>query len=145
MKRNLTEAHHSIFLVFFQKTLYTQNAPFHVVITSYQLVVQDVKYFQRVKWQYMVLDEAQALKSSTRYSTRNSETGTSKFQNHIPWTQMGESCFWSNPCPSISFCLAENYHPRVKSFSTPNFRMLKHTAACMPVMLILNDVNDANI
>jgi len=50
-----------------QKTLYTQNAPFHVVITSYQLVVQDVKYFQRVKWQYMVLDEAQALKSSTRY------------------------------------------------------------------------------
>lgn len=52
-----------------QKTLYTQNAPFHVVITSYQLVVQDVKYFQRVKWQYMVLDEAQALKSSTRYNT----------------------------------------------------------------------------
>lgn len=49
-----------------QKTLYTQNAPFHVVITSYQLVVQDVKYFQRVKWQYMVLDEAQALKSSSR-------------------------------------------------------------------------------
>ncbi|KAL3052733.1 hypothetical protein OYC64_005290 [Pagothenia borchgrevinki] len=48
-----------------QKTLYTRNAPFHVVITSYQLVVQDVKYFQRVKWQYMVLDEAQALKSST--------------------------------------------------------------------------------
>ncbi|XP_011490367.1 DNA helicase INO80 isoform X2 [Oryzias latipes] len=48
-----------------QKTLYTQNAPFHVVITSYQLVVQDVKYFQRVKWQYMVLDEAQALKSSS--------------------------------------------------------------------------------
>ncbi|XP_010772835.1 chromatin-remodeling ATPase INO80, partial [Notothenia coriiceps] len=47
------------------KTLYTRNAPFHVVITSYQLVVQDVKYFQRVKWQYMVLDEAQALKSST--------------------------------------------------------------------------------
>ena len=49
--------------------VYTQNAPFHVVITSYQLVVQDVKYFQRVKWQYMVLDEAQALKSSTRYGT----------------------------------------------------------------------------
>ncbi|XP_029454455.1 chromatin-remodeling ATPase INO80 isoform X1 [Rhinatrema bivittatum] len=48
-----------------QKTLYTQDAPFHVVITSYQLVVQDVKYFQRVKWQYMVLDEAQALKSSS--------------------------------------------------------------------------------
>lgn len=54
------------FVYCIQKTLYTQNAPFHVVITSYQLVVQDVKYFQRVKWQYMVLDEAQALKSSSR-------------------------------------------------------------------------------
>lgn len=29
-------------------------------------VVQDVKYFQRVKWQYMILDEAQAIKSSAR-------------------------------------------------------------------------------
>lgn len=59
----------SIFILpflYLQKTLYTQDAPFHVVITSYQLVVQDVKYFQRVKWQYMVLDEAQALKSSSR-------------------------------------------------------------------------------
>lgn len=28
-------------------------------------VVQDEKYFQGVKWQYMVLDEAQAIKSST--------------------------------------------------------------------------------
>ncbi|KDQ19928.1 hypothetical protein BOTBODRAFT_101773 [Botryobasidium botryosum FD-172 SS1] len=44
---------------------YNQDAPFHVLITSYQLVVQDEKYFQRVKWQYMVLDEAQAIKSST--------------------------------------------------------------------------------
>lgn len=28
-------------------------------------VVSDEKYFQRVKWQYMILDEAQAIKSST--------------------------------------------------------------------------------
>ena len=27
-----------------------------------------MKYFQRVKWQYMILDEAQAIKSSSRYS-----------------------------------------------------------------------------
>ncbi|XP_045175663.2 chromatin-remodeling ATPase INO80-like [Mercenaria mercenaria] len=47
-----------------QKCLHTEEASFHVVITSYQLVIQDVKYFQRIKWQYMVLDEAQALKSS---------------------------------------------------------------------------------
>lgn len=49
-----------------QKCLHTEEASFHVVITSYQLVIQDVKYFQRIKWQYMILDEAQAIKSSSR-------------------------------------------------------------------------------
>lgn len=44
---------------------YDRHAPFHVLVTSYQLVVSDEKYFQRVKWQYMVLDEAQAIKSSS--------------------------------------------------------------------------------
>ena len=44
---------------------YDRDAPFHVLVTSYQLVVTDEKYFQRVKWQYMVLDEAQAIKSSS--------------------------------------------------------------------------------
>ncbi|CAO3609634.1 unnamed protein product [Cunninghamella blakesleeana] len=48
-----------------RKQLYGRDAPFHVVITSYQLVLTDVNYFQRVKWQYMVLDEAQAIKSSS--------------------------------------------------------------------------------
>lgn len=43
---------------------YTEDAPFHVLITSYQLVVSDVNYFQKMKWQYMILDEAQAIKSS---------------------------------------------------------------------------------
>ena len=44
---------------------YTKDSPFHVLITSYQLVVQDTQYFQKVKWQYMILDEAQAIKSSS--------------------------------------------------------------------------------
>ncbi|KAG9060900.1 putative DNA helicase ino80 [Linnemannia hyalina] len=48
-----------------KKQVYSKDAPFHVLITSYQLVVSDEKYFQRVKWQYMVLDEAQAIKSSS--------------------------------------------------------------------------------
>lgn len=48
------------------KHLYTKAADFHVVITSYNLVVLDEKYFHRVKWQNMILDEAQALKSSNR-------------------------------------------------------------------------------
>ncbi|KAK0985853.1 putative DNA helicase ino80 [Friedmanniomyces endolithicus] len=43
---------------------YTRDSPFHVLVTSYQLVVHDAAYFQKVKWQYMILDEAQAIKSS---------------------------------------------------------------------------------
>lgn len=48
-----------------QKYLHREEASFHVLVTSYQLVVQDVKYFQRIKWMYMVLDEAQAIKSTS--------------------------------------------------------------------------------
>ncbi|KAG0092899.1 putative DNA helicase ino80 [Podila epicladia] len=51
--------------VWCRKQIYNKDSPFHVLITSYQLVVSDEKYFQRVKWQYMVLDEAQAIKSSS--------------------------------------------------------------------------------
>ncbi|XP_077286695.1 chromatin-remodeling ATPase INO80 isoform X2 [Arctopsyche grandis] len=47
-----------------RKDLHTRDAAFHVVITSYQLVVSDLKYLNRIKWQYMILDEAQAIKSS---------------------------------------------------------------------------------
>ncbi|CAN6674916.1 chromatin-remodeling ATPase Ino80p [Trichomonascus vanleenenianus] len=47
---------------------YTRDSPFHVLITSYQLVVADAPYLNRIKWQYMILDEAQAIKSSS--STR---------------------------------------------------------------------------
>ena len=43
---------------------YSKDSPFHVLVTSYQLVVADTAYFQKVKWQYMILDEAQAIKSS---------------------------------------------------------------------------------
>lgn len=47
-----------------RKDLHTQAAAFHVVVTSYQIVVSDLKYLNRVSWQYMILDEAQAIKSS---------------------------------------------------------------------------------
>lgn len=43
---------------------YKKDASFHVMITSYQTVVNDVSYFQKMGWQYMILDEAQAIKSS---------------------------------------------------------------------------------
>lgn len=45
--------------------LHTEQAEFHILVTSYQLVVQDIRYFQRIKWHYMILDEAQAIKSSS--------------------------------------------------------------------------------
>lgn len=43
---------------------YRKSSEFHVLVTSYQLVVGDAQYFQKIKWQYMILDEAQAIKSS---------------------------------------------------------------------------------
>ncbi|KAI9714816.1 MAG: putative DNA helicase ino80 [Bogoriella megaspora] len=43
---------------------YRKESPFHVLVTSYQLVVMDTPYFQKMRWQYMILDEAQAIKSS---------------------------------------------------------------------------------
>lgn len=46
------------------RRLYARDSHFHVLVTSYQLVVADEKHFQRIKWQYMILDEAQAIKSS---------------------------------------------------------------------------------
>ncbi len=47
-------------------SLSRRDSPFHVLVTSYQLVITDCKYFQKVQWQYMILDEAQAIKSSSR-------------------------------------------------------------------------------
>lgn len=42
-----------------------------VIITSYQVAVTDEAVFKKIKWQYMVLDEAQAIKSinSQRWKT----------------------------------------------------------------------------
>ena len=45
--------------------LHTKQASFHIVVTSYQIVITDYKYFSRQSWQYMVLDEAQAIKSAS--------------------------------------------------------------------------------
>ncbi|KAI8912054.1 SNF2 family N-terminal domain-containing protein [Powellomyces hirtus] len=47
------------------KKLGMRDSPFHVAITSYQLIVTDAQQFGRIKWQYMILDEAQAIKSSS--------------------------------------------------------------------------------
>jgi hypothetical protein len=45
--------------------VYDRDAPFHIIITSYNLIVTDSVYLKSLKWQYMILDEAQAIKSSS--------------------------------------------------------------------------------
>jgi len=47
-----------------QKILSRENSPFHIIITSYQMILQDEKYFRRIRWHYLILDEAQAIKST---------------------------------------------------------------------------------
>lgn len=44
---------------------FARDSTFHVMVTSYQLVVSDASFLQKIRWQYMVLDEAQAIKSSS--------------------------------------------------------------------------------
>ncbi|CAN8068575.1 unnamed protein product [Agarophyton chilense] len=46
------------------KRMYRRDSEFQVCITSYETLTMDEKYFNRVKWQYLVLDEAQAIKNS---------------------------------------------------------------------------------
>ncbi|VDL94770.1 unnamed protein product [Schistocephalus solidus] len=44
----------------------TAESPFHVVVTSYQVVLQDAKFINKTAWTYIVLDEAHAIKSTSR-------------------------------------------------------------------------------
>lgn len=53
-------------------TFIFRDAGFHILITNYQMLVSDEKHLRSIKWQYMVLDEAQAIKSSQRYGTLSS-------------------------------------------------------------------------
>ncbi|EPR79968.1 SNF2 DNA helicase [Spraguea lophii 42_110] len=48
-----------------RKKYLSKYTDINVVITSYQIVVADEKPLQKHKWQYMILDEAQAIKSSS--------------------------------------------------------------------------------
>ena len=51
---------------FFSNKKFTSkhDSHFHVVITSYQMAVQDEKTFRRLKWQFIVLDEAHNIKNT---------------------------------------------------------------------------------
>lgn len=50
---------------------YGKDAQFHVLVSSYPLVLQDQQHLKKLNWQYMILDEAQAIKnsSSARWNT----------------------------------------------------------------------------
>ncbi|CAL8102832.1 unnamed protein product [Calicophoron daubneyi] len=43
----------------------TKDAEMHVVVTSYQVVLQDAKFINKTAWSYIVLDEAHAIKSTS--------------------------------------------------------------------------------
>lgn len=45
------------------KKLHHRDSSFHVLISSYGILLEDEKYFQKIKWQYLVLDEAHSIKS----------------------------------------------------------------------------------
>eukprot|EP00835_Amoeboradix_gromovi_P006212 NODE_691_length_5161_cov_0.244567.p1 type:complete len:969 gc:universal NODE_691_length_5161_cov_0.244567:3223-317(-) len=51
--------------LFRAKGIWTEDSQAHVVITSYQLAVQDQQYLSRLKWQFLILDEAHSIKSSS--------------------------------------------------------------------------------
>jgi chromatin-remodeling ATPase INO80 len=53
------------------KYLHRPESPCHVVVTSYNLVVLDKKFFSKLRWEYLILDEAHAIKnaSSVRWNT----------------------------------------------------------------------------
>jgi SNF2 family DNA or RNA helicase len=53
------------------RTGWTKTNRYHVIITSYQLAVQDAFAFKRKKWYYLILDEAQNIKNfqSQRWQT----------------------------------------------------------------------------
>ncbi|KAG8936475.1 putative DNA helicase ino80 [Tulasnella sp. 418] len=44
--------------------IWTKDSECHVVVTSYTMMINDYKYFQALNWQFLILDEAQAIKNS---------------------------------------------------------------------------------
>jgi DNA helicase INO80 len=56
---------------FDQYLLGRRDSPFHICVTSYNIAVQDEKAFCRLRWQHVILDEAQQIKNnnSQRWKT----------------------------------------------------------------------------
>ena len=50
----------------FKSSIYTQDSPFHIFVTSYRLVLSEATYFQKMRWQFTILDDEKAIKSPKR-------------------------------------------------------------------------------
>ncbi|KIY45457.1 hypothetical protein FISHEDRAFT_61175 [Fistulina hepatica ATCC 64428] len=61
---------------FFNKKdmVFNRDSPHHIIVTNYNMITADQQYFQNMKWQYMILDEAQSIKNSnsSRWKTLKS-------------------------------------------------------------------------
>lgn len=38
---------------------HTKKDSFHIIITSYSVMVADLTYFSKIKWQYLIVDDSQ--------------------------------------------------------------------------------------
>lgn len=47
--------------------LYSSEGEFHVMVTSYSTFQTDERHFKKMKWQFIILDEAHAIKNSSRF------------------------------------------------------------------------------
>jgi hypothetical protein len=47
-----------------KSSIYTEDSTFHICVTSYKLVLSDAAYFQKMRWQFTILDDEKAIKST---------------------------------------------------------------------------------
>lgn len=95
------------------RTGWTKANVYHVVITSYQLAVQDAFAFKRKRWYYLILDEAQNIKNfqSQRWQTLisfNTQRRLLLSGTPLQNTLMGKFCpdFFQSPGnrPELTYC-----------------------------------------
>jgi DNA helicase INO80 len=79
-----------------------EDAPFHVLITSYHVVVSDAQYFHRIQWQFLVLDEAQAIKNAQ--SQRWKSLLSLRCRNRLLLTGTNTAHTNHTTCQSFQFC-----------------------------------------
>ena len=79
------------------KRLKTLNSSFPVIVTSYEIVMNDRKYLQRFRWKYIVVDEGHRLKNLNSRLIRELKAYTSAYRLLLTGTplQNNLSELWS--------------------------------------------------